>query len=261
MPAAVTDSLLRPVDKSNQGPTAVAQRLLSSPWIADFLDPSQSARAFTDHSGTAEQLAGLEKCPASFADVQPHNHGQLHCGAAPEMHEPDGVTNRQAISPSPEQQLRQPCQTEQAEAVAGAHELEAPQVMPDPAAACVQHQQGPSQPDESNVIQPSNDDSSSGGAAAMQPFGHRAGRAQRDWTVHGEIKCTSLVKTATAGSPASPGPASSNQSGVAGTACDVDVLIPAGQYDASAQVPSDNACENEDGHDLSIRSEASGTAA
>ena len=225
--------------------------------MADFLTPSPSSLLFTERNCTAEQLTDLADCPADSADAQHCSHGQLHYCAGPRMLEPAVVNNRQAVSPSLQQQPRQPCQTEQVETMAGAHDLAVAQVMPDPVAARVQHNQGPSQSDRSNLMQPS-DHSTAGGAAAMQPFGCRAGGAQRDWTVHGEITSAFPVKTAPAGSKKSSGPASSNQSGASGTVCDVDAPIPAAQDDASAQVPSDNACKDEGGPDSS---EASGAAA
>lgn len=245
--------------QSEQGPTAVAQRLLSSPWVADFLSPAQSALTSPNHDGYAKQLPDQEHCSADCEDAQSCSHGELDRDGA-QVQEPAVIEDWQLALPRREQQEHQPCQTEPAETRAEAQKHVAAQVMPDQSAACVQQEHEQSQPDRSDVMELS-DPSTAGGAAAVQPFGKHAGCAQRNWTMHGEIRCTCPVRAVSAGSTDSSGPASLNHSGAFGNACDMDAPIPAAQHHEAAQGISSDASEHEDGPGPSDLSEAASPAA
>ena len=232
---------------SEQGPTAIAQRLLTSPWMAEFLSPASSPPTFASHDNVSDYAQegnqGVPQC------AQPRRPGGMQSEAGSQQSEPATPGHWQVAASSQQQPLQQLLHGYQGEvpagllstAVTGLH-----QDAPIHAAASFNTQPTPFQPERDAAVQLINNHAAAGPASSAA-LGKRESRAQRNWTKHAEIACTTPVEEV---SPASPQESTSlgcsGPAGAQAAACTRDMVFPAAQQHAAGPFPSCGSQVHED---------------
>ncbi|KAK9843145.1 hypothetical protein WJX74_007654 [Apatococcus lobatus] len=107
------------VEQLKQRPTAVAERLLTSPWMADFLSPSKCLPSLTPRYSVENNLQEQAIATAACQDAEPCSLQRAHCDVACHTKEPALGDLPQAAARDQEQLLQQPSNRQQGVSSAG----------------------------------------------------------------------------------------------------------------------------------------------